>query len=646
MRIFLLALPIGLFFAVFPASDLSADCSSPACQSAARSLGHLRQVMDEFHNRFSVYEDIGSPGNHFHARAMIPNEHAPVRIHGSWIDRPHSGATATRCELEAKSSSSFGGFYFLNGVLLPGDTAPRLNFGTYRNAGLNLSGATALTFWARGALGGEIVEFFTGGVGWNPETGRREAPYPDSSPAVHLRVKLTPQWRQYRIDLRSRDLRYVLGGFGWAASAAQNPQGAIFFLDDIEYELSPAARRSRLEQPRFLRSFRTLPFQVLPAPVSDFDHVVRNAAHTYDNALALLAFLADGSPDSLRRARLIGDALVYAIEHDRTFEDGRVRDAYAAGDIALPPGWLPNGESGAVSLPGFYDEGQQRFYEIEQGGVSTGNNAWAMLALLALHRRTGAGKYLEAARGLGEFIRQFRSNEGTYRGFRGGIDEPEGASPRPRPWASTEHNLDVFAAFTTLRVLGGDASWKADAGHARRFVVAMWDSERRCNLTGTTDPEARNNQPGQLPADVQAWAVLAIPRAQSLHSDLLACAERNHRTSDLGFSGFDFNEDRDGVWFEGTAHLAVAYALAGRETSAEELRRVLRRVQATPFLSDGQGIPAASHDGLSTGFGFLFHRRLHVGATAWNVFAQLRFNPFYAARISAAGTSASTPGEP
>src|SRR5207237_1281308 len=43
---------------------------------------------------------------------------------------------------------------------------------------------------------------------------------------------------------------------------------------------------------------------------------------------------------------------------------------------------------------------------------------------------------------------------------------------------------------------------------------------------------------------------------------------------------------------------------------------------------DGDCIAAACHDGLDTGFGFFYHRRLHVGATAWNVFAQLGFNPF------------------
>jgi hypothetical protein len=609
------------------------DCSPKACQSAAASLDHLRRVMDQFHDRFPVYDDLGSAGNHFHARAKIPDEHAPVLILGGSTEQPHSGATATRNELIVSSPSAFGGFYFLNGVLPAGHRAPLLNFGTYPDAGIDLSGATALTFWARGAKGGERVDFFVGGVGWDPDTGRRSAPYPDSSPAHHLSVRLTAQWQLFRIDLAGADLSYVLGGFGWAASMRENPAGAVFFLDDIQFELSPAAREARLSLPRLLRSFETLPFQHLPAPVGDFDFVLRNSAHTYDNALALLAFLAGGSPDDLRRARLIGDAFVYASRNDRTYGDGRLRDVYAAGDIALPPGWTPNGKSDTVPIPGFFDEAKQEYFEIEQGGVSSGNNAWAMLALLALHLRTGGREYLDAAHRIGQFLLLQKSNEGLYPGFLGGFEEPEGPHPRQRSWSSTEHNLDIHAAFSLLYGIEGRAVWRAGAEHARRFVESMWDPERGCNLTGTTNPDLRNAQPGQLPEDAQSWNLLAVPGALRLHPGLLECAEHNHRAVDAGFSGFDFNEDKDGVWFEGTAHMAVALAMAGLEAQAETLRQELRRAQGNPPFGDGEGLAAASHEGVTSGFGFLLFRRLHVGATAWNVFAQLCFNPFTAAPI-------------
>src|SRR5439155_2033296 len=80
----------------------------------------------------------------------------------------------------------------------------------------------------------------------------------------------------------------------------------------------------------------------------------------------------------------------------------------------------------------------------------------------------------------------------------------------------------------------------------------------------------------------------------------------------------------------------VARAFRGDTERAGSLAAELRRAQQTAPFGDGQGIAAASHDGVSTGFDtsgnmpFRLFRRLHVGATSWLVFAQRQFNPFYA----------------
>ena len=124
--------------------------------------------------------------------------------------------------------------------------------------------------------------------------------------------------------------------------------------------------------------------------------------------------------------------------------------------------------------------------------------------------------------------------------------------------------------------------------------------------------------------------MLARPEVLALHPQLLDCAQRNHRNTHDGFSGYDFNEDKDGVWFEGTGQMAVAYQAAQQATPADEALETLRAAQQIPPpFGDGQGLVAASHDGVSSGFAFKLFRRLHVGATAWNVFAQRGFNPYY-----------------
>ncbi len=616
----------SLSLALFP---LAAEASNP---SADASIEYLRRVQDQFHDRIPVYEDVSSAGNRFHAYAKIPDENAAVAVNGSWTVNPRRGATALRCEFEDLPGENYGGFYLLNGVLQGDDTSPQLNFGEIPDAGVDLSGTVRLTFWARGENGGEQIEFFLAGVGWDPPTQ-----FPDSSsrhPPQGTRTTLSANWQQYSIEgLAARDLSYVLGGFGWVADDTHNPGGAVFYLDDIEYELSPAARAARLEEPRFLASYTTLPLQPAPedcATNAGIDLGLRNLAFSYDNALALLAFLFDDTPDSLRRARLIGDAFVYAAAHDRFLTNGSFRSAYAAGDLVLPPGWTPNGVVDAVILPGFFCEQPQTFFEVGQEALDVGNNAWAMIALLALYRATGDSSYLDVATNIGQFINGFRNDAGTYQGFQGGFEPFEvPGPPTPRPWASGEHNLDVFAAFTVLGELSGEPSWLAGANHARTFVETIWDSGIGCYRAGSTDPNTLNVGAGELPLDVQAWAVLALPGVLATHPNLLACPESFHSKVDAGFSGFDFNEDRDGVWFEGTAQMAASYAKAGASSSAGFYRSELARAQTTPPYGDGFGIAAATIDGMTSGFGFEYFRRFHIAVAAWNVFAQLGVNPYY-----------------
>lgn len=129
-----------------------------------------------------------------------------------------------------------GGWYFQNGVFLSTDSVPKCNWGEYPNAGIDLTGATRVTFWARGEKGGEKVEFFVGGIGRNPDTGKAISPYPDSIkrvPRVGTYITLTRKWKKYTINLKGLDLSYIIGGFGWVAKSYLNPNGAIFYIDDI-----------------------------------------------------------------------------------------------------------------------------------------------------------------------------------------------------------------------------------------------------------------------------------------------------------------------------------------------------------------------------------------------------------------------------
>lgn len=95
-------------------------------------------------------------------------------------------------------------------------------------AGYDLSRAKRLTFWARGARGGEVInEFRMGGL---------LGAYPDSDRVNDGPVVLSQTWRKYSLSLEGLDLSHIRGGFCWAVNQASNPNGMTFYLDEIRYE--------------------------------------------------------------------------------------------------------------------------------------------------------------------------------------------------------------------------------------------------------------------------------------------------------------------------------------------------------------------------------------------------------------------------
>ncbi len=93
------------------------------------------------------------------------------------------------------------------------------------DAGGNLTAINNLTFWARGDKGGEVIEFKVGDVAIPPSPGRGLG-----------KATLTTGWEQYQIDLEGMDLTNAIALFTWVASDIDNPQGAVFYLSEIQFE--------------------------------------------------------------------------------------------------------------------------------------------------------------------------------------------------------------------------------------------------------------------------------------------------------------------------------------------------------------------------------------------------------------------------
>jgi len=168
---------------------------------------------------FYVYADHNSRGNPFQPIGYM-GDHRDVRIDDQNREDPADGLTCTKVSYGPYQSDGQGwaGVYWLD---------PKTNWG-YKPGGYNLSGMRRLTFWARGAKGGEqIAVFKVGGVA---------GPHADTGMAAIGPVWLTKQWRQYTIDLQDINLSKVSGGFAWSTSQFDNIGPIAFYLDDIRYE--------------------------------------------------------------------------------------------------------------------------------------------------------------------------------------------------------------------------------------------------------------------------------------------------------------------------------------------------------------------------------------------------------------------------
>lgn len=89
----------------------------------------------------------------------------------------------------------------------------------------NFSQIQKLTFWAKGKTGNEVIEFKVGAPDISPKPGRSSG-----------KVTLSTDWQNYEIGLRGLDISSVTGLFMWVTTDTDNPDGAVFFLDDIQFE--------------------------------------------------------------------------------------------------------------------------------------------------------------------------------------------------------------------------------------------------------------------------------------------------------------------------------------------------------------------------------------------------------------------------
>jgi hypothetical protein len=375
-------------------------------------------------------------------------------------------------------------------------------------------------------------------------------------------------------------------------------------------------------------------------------------AFVYDNALAAIAYLSRPTWQNVKRAKVIGDTLLWIQANDEAFADGRVRQAYAAGPMIFY-GWSPE-------FPGLVrSDGKAAFlWPFGFSGSSTGDVAWSGLALAQLYGATRQRKYLDGAVAIGEWIK-LRETGYRYGGFHGGL---QGDGVTPQTWCSTEHNIDVYALFELLARYTKDRSWKNGVREARSFLEGMWNREGQYFWTGTQQASPDEINKSILPEDVNTWAYLAM--GDRWIGPSLDWNAANLDVTDGAIQGVTFSDVArnlsNAVWPEGNGHMAAALLERGhgRPDRDKALHYLLETVEVQNTFGAGQtvgrtsdpnngrlsnpgeggnwtgsplparaGIVSATKD-LDTGFGFSYFANQHLGATAWFLMAAQSINPY------------------
>jgi hypothetical protein len=384
---------------------------------------------------------------------------------------------------------------------------------------------------------------------------------------------------------------------------------------------------------------------------------LESTAFTYDNAVSIHAYLLNGTHDSLARAEILGQGLIYAQANNFPVADGRFAQAYfvdaaSSGGEFITPAAFP-----------FY------FYS-----SAVGDQAWAGMALSQLYLRTRNAHYLAAALSVANWIVTNTYNTLGPGGYSYGTNINPSNQSVPSPnGKSTEHNIDTYAFFTMLDELThhgkgtNGMTWKALAEHAFSFVVAMYNATDGYFYTGTLgDQITINTYP--IPEDCQTWSYLGLLDNKykhtidwalaNLQTTDTAAATNSNLTGSESFTGMVYDSaslaptipgsDPHAVWLEGTSHTIaalIARSFAGREnfrTIIEDLRTAEKFVNtcetAQSELGEGQtvngeAIPLgegllASTSVMDTGFGFTYGPSKHIGATGWYLIAAQGGNPF------------------
>lgn len=304
---------------------------------------------------------------------------------------------------------------------------------------------------------------------------------------------------------------------------------------------------------------------------------ISNFTSLYDNALAAIFF----------------------IQEDRRENAEKIFDYY----YAIQETELP-------LTGGFYQFRKSDGSDAER--VWMGDNAWLLIALNQYATKYRSGKYESLSLQLENWIRSLQLENGA---LRGGTNSDGTEIPNV-----TEGMITAFHA-----VKGYDTFHKNMLDFLKKN---RWDEELGLLMAWPENPEYA------FALDVLSLSKLIF---NDLSDDVLFQANKflNDQTATLSgemVSGYCFDQDKDVIWLEGSAQMAVAFNSIERfDISENIMENIEKTVIQSSMTENAKGIPYTTNFGTSYGSNELWdHTDITpaLSSTLWYYFAKTKFNPF------------------
>ena len=246
-----------------------------------------------------------------------------------------------------------------------------------------------------------------------------------------------------------------------------------------------------------------------------------------------------------------------------------------------------------------------------------GDNAWLLIAVNNYHKAAGNQRYRELSSELEDWIRSLQDQSG---GLYGGYNED-----------GTQIHKITEGILTAYNAVSGYDEFHRNI--LRYLKENRWVEEE--NLLVAWPENAKYNYALDLHA--LSYTILDGFPEKGLQDTSRYQNTQMATVSGEEVTGFCFDEDKDVVWLEGTAQMAVAYQHAGNIPKADKLILETEKTMiSSTVLGEAKGIPYATNHGTSYGNTPLWdHADITpaLSSTAWYLFAKMAFNPFYIGQL-------------